>query len=157
MIRAFLIFGFIMFFSASTVAAEPDCGYVDKSIVKDVYSAAERVDLYNDAAHDIVYSCQISEDFKSWDKEIRKQIRSSSDYKKTKKLLIAEFEKYLKSMHGPLISFFGYIYAERVDESRALRTARVISSQKKINRARGRLVEHADKLRNFMSEYPHGE
>lgn len=157
MIRAFLVFSFIMFFSASTVAGEPDCGYVDKSLVEDVYSAAERVDSYNDAVHDIDYSCQISEDFKSWDRDVRKQMKSSSDYKKTKKLLIAEFEKYLKSMHGPLISFFGYIYAERVDESRALRTARVISSQKKINRARERLVEHAHKLRNFMSEYPHEE
>lgn len=153
MVRKILTFVSCFFFTFSVYAGEPDCGYADNGVLEDVYRAAERVDYYNDAVSDIDYACSISEDLKLWDRELDDAVSRSREYKRARKQVISDFDDALRRLYGPLLSFYGYIYGERNNESRAVRAARIRAAQKKVNSARAYLIESADEMEEFMERY----
>lgn len=153
MIRLFLMASFSLFFVFPVYAGAPDCGYVDEALVDDVYESAERVDYYNDAVVDLENACAVSDDLKDWDKAKERSERREKSYKIAKENVVSSLESAIRSMHGPLISFHGYIYADRNGESRAVRTARIRAAQKKLNAARVDVRSKMDDMNKFMASY----
>ncbi len=152
MIRIIFIFNIFFLFSLAVHASEPnDCGYIRESLVEDVYQAAERVEYYNDVTGDIEHVCDISQEFLVWDKARIKEKRLSRAERKHRDHLIDVVEQEFQALRGRLISLYGYLYAERNGESRAVRAARIRSAHKKVSKSRDRLLEKTDALRDFMS------
>lgn len=153
MIRIFFLVCYFLVSVSPVYAVEPDCGEADKSLLEDVYEAAERVEFYNDVVSDIESACLVLEEFEDWYKSKRRSENLSKDIKRSKKKLIRGFDGALRSLHGPLIAYFGYIYAERNNESRAVRIARIISARKKVNSARANIISHSDEIAELMEDH----
>ncbi len=110
----------------------PDCGKVDRGLVKDIYAAARRVDYLVDVQGVMGTFCGSAENLYQWERELSRKQRSK-DYKKARKAIIKNAENDLLSLKGRLIVLRGwasYDPHDKIDEAR--RRSKIKQARKKV-------------------------
>jgi hypothetical protein len=135
-----------------SAARYPDCGEVDRGLVKDVYVAARQVDYLVDVLGNVDSFCSAVENLDQWEKDLPREARNN-EYKKARQTIIKNAEGDLRNLKGRLISLRVWVsYGSYDAADEVLRRARIKNAVKKLLAAVRLLEQNNGQIQLLMQE-----
>jgi len=144
----------ILSFSSQAFAGRaPVCGDVDKSLIKNIYAAARRVDYIVDVQEPMNSFCGYAQKLERWEKDQPREVRTR-EYKKERRAVIKSAERDLKSLKGQLMTIKAWkTYSPHDTTDKVLRRSRMKKAKKKVLSSVMVIGHHAGQIQLLMNKY----
>ncbi len=144
---------FIFYANCVNARSAPDCGNIKNSLLKDVYSSAQKVYYLVDVQTSMDSFCTAARNLEQWDKELSRS-QKNREYKKQRDALLKSAEVDLQYLKGRLIALRGWSSYESHDSlDEAVRRAKIKKEVQKCLSHVMRMKKHGEAIELFMQNH----